>query len=398
MAELLNRFGPYPATNSMYAFVWPSAEKCRTSGTELVRGLERRTAIALWLLKERCPDWELALIGVSEAHSALEALWHGYDARHPLHRHASALAAGQSVRNVYESIDRLVGQLASAFEDATIIVFSMHGMGPNQSDVASMVLLPELLHRNEFGEPFFEQPAAWADAADGIPILEESERWQMKARSAPKSSNPVRDFIAPLIPQGAKRKVKSLFGHENRPAYTERKRSLEWMPAVWLQPAWPRMRAFALPSFYDGRVRINLRGRERNGLVPLDRHQAVCEEIVTLLEECRDPISGDGVVECFEYSHRDQPLDLNQTAADITVVWKRAALAFEHPRLGKIGPVPFRRTGGHTGPFGMVYIASDRINRGDRGERSAFDVVPTLFDLLDERPPPHISGQSLLRS
>jgi hypothetical protein len=396
--ELLNRFGPYPAKNSLYAFAWPAAEKCRISGTELVRGLEKRSEIALWLLQERYPNWDLALIGVSESHSALEALWHGYDARHPLHRHASASAAGDGVRNVYESIDRLVGELAAAFEDATIVVFSMHGMGPNHSDVASMVLLPELLYRNEFGEPFFEQPAAWTDAADGIPILQESERWQMKARSAERSSSPVRDFVGRLIPQSVKKRLKSLFGHQNGPTYSERKRSLEWIPAAWLQPAWPRMRAFALPSFYDGRVRINLRGRERKGLVPLGRYEAVCEEIVALLNECRDPSSGDGVVECFEYCHRDRPLELNQTAADITVVWKRAALAFEHPRLGRIGPVPFRRTGGHTGPFGMAYIASDRIGRGDHGERSSFDVVPTLFDLLGERPPPHISGQSLLRS
>jgi hypothetical protein len=159
------------------------------------------------------------------------------------------------------------------------------------------------------------------------------------------------------------------------------------------------MRAFALPSFYDGRVRINLRGRERNGLVPLERYEAACGEIVALLNECRDPVSGDGAVECFEYGHgRNRPLDLNPTDADITVVWKRATLALDHPRLGRMGPFPFRRTGGHTGPFGMAYIASASLHPGDRGERSAFDVVPTLFDLLGEKPPHEISGRSLLHS
>ena len=396
--ELLDRFGSYPAANSMYAFAWPSAEKCRVTGAELVRGLAKRTDIALWLLQERCPDWNLALIGVSEAHSALEALWHGYDARHPLHRHPSAMAAGEGVRDVYESIDRLIGQLAAAFEDATPAIFSMHGMGPNHSDVASMVLLPELLHRNEFEAPFFEQPDAWTDAADGIPLLQESERWQMRRPAAASSSGTARDFIASLIPQGAKRQLRTLLGRQNGGTYSERNRSLEWMPAAWLQPAWPRMRAFALPSFYDGRIRINLQGRERNGLVPLERYEAACEAIVTLLSECRDAVSGGGVVECFEYSDRSRPLELDQTAADITVVWKQATLALEHPRLGKIGPVPFRRTGGHTGPFGMAYIVTDRLGRGEHGTRSSFDLVPTLFDLLNEGPPRHISGRSMLCS
>jgi hypothetical protein len=33
---------------------------------------------------------------------------------------------------------------------------------------------------------------------------------------------------------------------------------------------------------------------------------------------------------------------------------------------------------------------------GDYGTRSSFDVVPTLFDLLNERLPDKINGQSLV--
>jgi predicted AlkP superfamily phosphohydrolase/phosphomutase len=36
---------------------------------------------------------------------------------------------------------------------------------------------------------------------------------------------------------------------------------------MWYQPAWPRMEAFALPSFSEGYVRLNVRGRERDGIV-----------------------------------------------------------------------------------------------------------------------------------
>jgi hypothetical protein len=80
----------------------------------------------------------------------------------------------------------------------------------------------------------------------------------------------------------------------------------------------------------------------------------------------------------------------------LTVNWKGSPLCLEHPDLGRIGPVPFRRVGGHTGRYGMAYLKSSVLTPGDYGVRSSFDVVPTLFDLLDERLPEKISGHSLL--
>lgn len=36
-------------------------------------------------------------------------------------------------------------------------------------------------------------------------------------------------------------------------------------PAMWYHPAWKGMRAVALPSFSEGYVRLNARGREQEG-------------------------------------------------------------------------------------------------------------------------------------
>ena len=94
----------------------------------------------------------------------------------------------------------------------------------------------------------------------------------------------------------------------------------------------------------------------------------------------------------------DDPLDVAASGADMKVNWKENALSvLEHPHLGRVGPVPFRRTGGHTGPYGMAYLKSDMLAPGDYGTRSSFDVVPTLFDLLNEQVPARISGYSLGR-
>lgn len=87
-------------------------------GIALAKGVALRSKIALWLLRERFPDWELALIHVSELHSASEALWHGIDQRHPLHSHSSSRAAAEGVHTVYRAVDQLVGTFAAEFEDA----------------------------------------------------------------------------------------------------------------------------------------------------------------------------------------------------------------------------------------------------------------------------------------
>ena len=56
------------------------------------------------------------------------------------------------------------------------------------------------------------------------------------------------------------------------------------------------MSAFALPSFLDGRIRINLRGRERDGIVELSQYEEICRSLETLLGECRDPRTGEAAV------------------------------------------------------------------------------------------------------
>jgi predicted AlkP superfamily phosphohydrolase/phosphomutase len=378
-------------------------------GSGLAAGVSRRTDIVLWLLTERFPEWQLGLIGVSESHSVLEALWHGIDAAHPLHSHSSSPAAAEGIHEVYRAIDQLVGTLTAKFEDATFLLFSPHGMGPNRSDVPSTVLLPELLHRYAFSRSFFVQPESWTFAPGGLPIIGEDDNWHVVTPDLGSTRKRIRARVLSLFPERVKEKLKRMLRvqadavvkppmESPKEKSVSRRRSLEWMPAARYRHRWSKMPAFAVPSFYDGRIRINLQGRERKGVVPIEEYEFLCDKISRLLEDCRDPFSGESVVDGIErYGHKD-PLDLAASDADLKVKWKGISLCWEHPDLGQIGPVPFRRTGGHTGPYGMAYLKSDILKPGDYGTRSSFDVVPTIFDLLDERLPSRISGKSLIRN
>ncbi len=90
------------------------------------------------------------------------------------------------------------------------------------------------------------------------------------------------------------------------------------------------------------------------------------------------------------------PFAINASDADLVVVWADSTYAFEHPTLGLIGPVPARRTGGHTGPFGFAFVAGEGVPPGDGGTRSSYDVNPTMAALLGLDPPPGFDGVPLV--
>jgi hypothetical protein len=381
--EITARFGPYPAREWLYGFVWPSVERARAMACALVAALDQRAEIAKWLYGERLPDWELGYLVVSEYHSAVEALWHGVDSAHPLAELPSAEPARSGIEGVYIAGDRLIGRLIERFPDAIFAIFNLHGMGANDSDIASMALLPELLYRLTWSGPLARE-RRWPTTPTGYPLLDEAADWTRETqrglpgqglfhRAARQVAGQLRWFN-PAMPRGAS--------------------SLAWMPAERYRRYWPEMTAFALPSFYDGRIRINLRGRERCGKVGLEDYAAACHWIEAALRACRDPVSGRPVIR--EVDRNTRPvLTLDQSEADLTVIWNGAPVGFVHPELGSIGPLPYRRTGGHTGGHGIAYFSGPGIRAGSYDARSAFDVVPTVIEFLREQPVGVTSGTSM---
>jgi hypothetical protein len=287
----------------------------------------------------------------------------------------------------------------AACPDATVVAFAMNGMGPNRSDVASMMLLSELLYRHAFGRPLLRIPRHWRHAPEGLPMLGPDEDWSQAVKTAitqyPEPLDTARRVAARVLPETVKRHLRPNGVGPSVTTEGALRLTLDWMPTGLYQPHWHRMRAFALPSFYDGRVRINLAGRERAGSVSLRDYAATCDEVDALVRECRDARTGEPVVDHVERAGGRDPLALGPSEADLVVVWRGASLGFDHPRHGRIGPLPYRRTGGHTGPYGVAYLAGDGIPAGDGGVRSSFDVVPTIVELLGEMPSPELSGRSL---
>lgn len=384
-AEIAERFGAYPARPWIYGFVWPSAERARRMGEDLIRAVDLRADIAAWLFAERLAGWELGFMVVSEYHSAIEGLWHGVDPGHPLHDMPSAAPARAGLEGVYEAGDRLIGRMMERLPDARFAIFNLHGMGANNADVADMILLPEILYRHSFGEAC-ATGAEWETNGRGVPVFDGERSWEEEIdRALPREMR---------RPGRARRALAALRRRATGEA-DDGTLPLDWMPSGRYRRFWPEMRAFALPSFYDGQIRINLKGREARGVVDRADYDSACDEIETLLRECHDIATGRSVVAAIDRT--DRPDRLDRSEADLIVVWNGAPLGLVHPVHGRIGPFPYRRPGGHTGGTGIALLAGPGIAPGDRGTRSAFDLVPTIVELVGGEAGAGLSGESFRR-
>jgi predicted AlkP superfamily phosphohydrolase/phosphomutase len=390
--ELMDKFGPYPAQEWIYGFAWPSTHKCRIMGESLASAVDLRSDITRWLFKERMPQWDLGIVVISELHSVIEGLWHGIDSQHPLYHLPSAKAAARGIEEVYRAVDRMLGRMLATFPDTTIVCFSMHGMGPNESDVSSMALLPELLFRKSFKRQMLEPKVEWRDAPDGVPVLGEQDTWRIPMNHIHPAQRLKHGFIDAVKPI-----IRMIISDERLgKSKAARIARLNWMPATHYQPYWKDMTAFALPAFYDGRIRINLMGRESHGIVPHERYTVFCNELTDFLMQCRNPRTKEPAIRSIERSVKINPLDLEASESDLVVEWSDVSLALEHPQLGTIGPLPYRRPGGHTGGHGIAYITGSDIKIAGSGVKSAFDLLPSVFDLLGEKIPGNLSGQSFI--
>ena len=368
-SEIAARFGEYPAQEHVYGIVWGDPGKTADMGRDLARAVDMRSEIARWLLSSRLPEWDLAIVAIGEFHSVIETMWHGWDETHLLHNAPSAPNARAALIAVYETGDRMIGELMDAFPDVTFLAFAPHGMGANNNDVAGMILMAELMYRYSFGRPAF-MPGFALDPQSGTDehYLDAWSNWVNGKLAFPKDEAPTRGW--------------NPFHRDIAPARLKPNPELDWMPTALYRRDWSRMKAFAVPAYHDARIRVNLKGRERSGVIALADYRRTLDEIADIIRACAELPSGKPVDVEIEFTGPDDPMALNDWQTDIVVRYGHNTLGFLHPSLGPIGPVPHRRTGGHTGGYGIALVSGGAVVPGDYGVASTLDLAPAVIDLV----------------
>lgn len=280
-----------------------------------------------------------------------------------------ALSAMSGAPSVMTSGPRQVAALEACLQRKPEVVFAhrLGAMAPLLRTRLPHAPVPELLYRHFTGLAGFEPDPSWAADGTGSSSLVEVDNW----------SRPIleRMEVTPALPR---RSWRSGFRRRWPPRPHQRSSSLDWMPAARYRAAWPGMDAYAIPAYYDARVRVNLRGRESFGTVSTRRYQRVLDEVEQLVRECRDAATDEPLSVEFERAESDDPLQRASTDSDMVLRFHKDHYGFRHPRLGMIGPAPCRRPGGHTGGNGVGWFFGQSSAPIDLGTYPYPDIVSAV--------------------
>ena len=311
--------------------------------------------------------WDLFLLCFSATHRAGHALW---DTTSLADRGtATKDEMTDALRAVYVACDGALGRLVAEAGPATqVLVFSVHGMGPNTSRNS---VLPEMLER---------VLAGGTDADEAAP------RRRLLQQVRELLPNEWRTWVKRRLPTSVQ----------------------DRMTAYWRTGGidWSGTRAFVPFCDLEGFVRINLRGREASGIVAPEReYERLLGEIADGLASFVDEDTGEPVV--ADLARRDelyQEGPRRDLLPDLIVRWSPGHAAKHRrlvsPRHGAVawptpGHVPSGRSGHHR-PTGFLLAAGDRIAGPARIEGGhILDLAPSVFALLDLEAPRGMPGRAL---
>ena len=254
LSGLISQTRPHPLRHENVDAGGPEDyESLARLGAACLDGVKLRGELARRLLLETRP--ELAVVVFPEIHHAAHYFWHDVAPDHPFHEgdgFRDSRDTGPSLRDIYREVDRQIGGLAElGGEDSCVLVFSLHGMQPT------------------LGIPAFLGPllieSGWASLAGWG-----SQSWRERARSL---------FAA--LKRHAPAGLKKLY-YKTLP----RTATLQLaQPTMLPTYDWSRTRAFSLPSDQHGWIRLNLSGREAEGVVRPGEYEGACRELRRMLLE-----------------------------------------------------------------------------------------------------------------
>ena len=316
-----------------------TAEEEKVFAHALRKGVAMRGKMLEELMAEQ--DWDLFLAVFGESHASGHQQWHLHDAKHPrFDRDVQQAVGGDPLLHVYRDIDAAVGRLlAQAPSDATIMVHLSHGMGPHYDGIH---LLDEILAR-------LEAHYRGGDSPDD-------------------PRNVAKRLLTRLKP--GLRRIAELARVSSRLRSAVARRMRGDLPEMRAKRAF-----FSEPNnFVYGGVRLNLKGREPNGVVDPADADALCDRLAADLLAITNPDTGRPIIASVERCDRHHARSPGDRMPDLFLCWERHSPieAARSPKIGTIrDPYVGWRTGDHK-PDGLLVARGPGIAPG--AEFPAIDV------------------------
>jgi predicted AlkP superfamily phosphohydrolase/phosphomutase len=338
-AQLAKRHGGGPHATEIFGR--PTMRELLALRAKLVAAPERVATAAIELLGRDEP-YELVWLTFSAAHLAGHQFWDlSQLAEEPSERDRELLES--ALEDVYAAVDRAFGRVLAALPgDVDVVVVSAVGMDVNNSRAD---LLPEMLAAVLNGGPL---PTDGAGAG---------AIWRLRAAIPPGA----RGAIARVLPD---------------------RLALELTARLELRGiGWSETTAFCHPADNQGYIRLNLRGRERDGIVAANEADALLDTIAAGLATFNDPDGAPAVARIDRVGDRHFGARAGQLP-DLVVQWsQRPATTLEGVHSPRFGDVLRRgtgsgRSGNHTPGDAWAVVAPGAHDAKQPNERS-----PRLVDV-----------------
>jgi predicted AlkP superfamily phosphohydrolase/phosphomutase len=323
----------------------------------------RRTDVILDLLGRI--DWGLAVVNFGEPHFAGHAFHHHLESVERPRWHAR-YAAPSGLLDLYQEADRnLARLLEAAAADADVMVVSTIGLRPNE---ASKELLGRIMVSLGYQVP----------AKSGSPDHRQAVAMRVGTR---------------IVPRFLRHRLRRLVPVETAEGIADR----AWGKSM----DWSRSRAVSAAEAGSAWLRVNLQGREPEGIVPVAEHAGLLADITADLESLVDLDSGEPAVAEVIPVAEIAPGSFAGQMPDLMVRWApgRRIRRVRHPRVGVIddGGGPYARTE-HNGRGFLVAAGPSIVAREPPGGAPLpreLDIAPTALHLFGCPVPTRMQGEVL---
>lgn len=356
--KLQSNYGS-PAMPAEY-FGRQSAQSLTDLYKRLLHATEQMAAIGFDLLGSE--KWDFGCVILGAAHRAGHYLWDDSQLENASQSERDKL--NSALDEVYMACDQALGKLLAAIPDRSLkIAFAVHGMKANHG---------------------------WGDL--GHDLLEEVFR-------SSRQQKPKRGLLYQLRRRLPFHLVRPLL--TRLPAVVTDRLVELWSARMY---DWPTTPYFPLPMDQSGYIRINLKGREKHGIVEHGaEYDKLCDELEQNLLSLKDADSGKTIVSSVVRAWSDAP----ETAAardvlpDLVVIWgelpagqcrrvlsdRLPDFAFTVPEYNASG-----RSGNHTDHGWFIADGPDLVSRGRIDGYTVRDLAPSVFNAMGIKPPEYFES------
>jgi predicted AlkP superfamily phosphohydrolase/phosphomutase len=347
--ELYRLFGAPTFVNEVFGR--PTVRGLLELRRRLVAGTDRIVEVVVHLLRHE--EFDLAWIGLLAGHLGGHMFWDLSQVDDEELDSATRATLERALDDLYEHMDRAIARILAEIPDADVILTAPMGMGVNMSRVD---LLPRML-----------EAVLAENGAQRAESRTERFLWSLRGR----------------VPLELRAKVASALHGPLTRELTMRFSSLG--------VDWSKTPAFMLPSDHFGQVRLNVRGREREGIVDPNGVGELVERLRAGLLSFREPDGEQTVVAV------DRTRDLFDGGAfldqlpDLVVRWSDApsnsidrVTSPEHGEVRRPGSGT-GRSGAHT-PYAWALVTPRSLTHVDAERPHVLDIVPTICAALDVDP------------